>query len=201
MALVKYNDNSISAISSAGQLAQGSLVPIKTLTASSSATLSFVHGTDGVVFDSTYPIYQFEFINCHADSSDAQFGFQVSVNGGSSYGVTITSTAIEVYHGGVQYNGGNDLAQSTNLQFITNTTYHLRAEESANGTLQLFNPSSTTFVKHWMSRASRMNNTNFIEHLHAGYVNSTSSVNAIQFKMASGNISTGKIKLYGIKDS
>jgi len=200
MALVKYNDNSISAVTSTA-LAEGSLVPIKTLTASSSATLSFVHGTDGVVFDSTYPIYQFEFINCHADSSDAQFGFQVSVNGGSSYGVTITSTAIEVYHGGVQYNGGNDLAQSTNLQFITNTTYHLRAEESANGTLQLFNPSSTTFVKHWISRASRMNNTNFIEHLHAGYVNSTSSVNAIQFKMASGNISTGKIKLYGIKDS
>ena len=70
-----------------------------------------------------------------------------------------------------------------------------------NGTLQLFNPSSTTFVKHWMSRASRMNNTNFIEHLHAGYVNSTSAVDALQFKMSSGNIDSGKIKLYGIKDS
>ena len=201
MALVKYNNNSISAVTAAASIPSGSLVPIKTLTASSSGTLSFVHGTDGVVLDSTYPIYKFEFINMHPDASDAQFGFQVSVNGGSSYGVNITSTAIEVYHGGVQYNGGNDLAQSTNLQFITNTVYHLRAEESANGTLQLFNPSSTTFVKHFMSRASRMNNTNFIEHLHAGYVNSTSAVNAIQFKFAAGNISTGKIKLYGIKDS
>jgi hypothetical protein len=63
MALVKYNNNSISDITTAGQVATGSLVPIKTLTASSSATLSFVHGTDGVVLDSTYPIYKFEFIN------------------------------------------------------------------------------------------------------------------------------------------
>ena len=70
-----------------------------------------------------------------------------------------------------------------------------------NGTLHLFNPSSTTFVKHFMSRATRMNNTNFAEHFIAGYVNSTSAVDAVQFKFASGNISTGAIKLYGIKDS
>ena len=200
MALVKYNNNSISAVTATG-LASGSLVHIKTLTASSSATLSFVHGTDGVVLDSTYPIYKFEFINMHPDAGDAQFGFQVSINAGSAYGVNITSSAIEVYHGGVQYAGGNDLAQGTGLQFITNTVYHSRAEESMNGTLHLFNPSSTTFVKHFMSRASRMNNTNFIEHLHGGYVNSTSAVDAIQFKFAAGNIATGTIKLYGIKDS
>ena len=176
----------------------GSMTFIKKLTASSSATLSFVDGTDGVVLDDTYKEYYFTFNNMHPDASDAQFAFQVSVNGGGSYGVAITSSAIEAYHGGVQYGGNNDLAQSTNLQFITNTVYHLRAEESANGTLQLFNPSSTTFVKHFMSRASRMNNTNFIEHLHAGYVNSTSAVDAIQFKFTAGNISTGDICLYGI---
>ena len=201
MSLVKYNNNSISAVTSAAAIPSGAMVLIKTLTASSSSTLSFVHGSSDVVLDSTYPIYVFKFINCHPDASDAQFGFQVSVNGGSSYGVAITSTAIEAFHGGVQYGGNNDLAQGTGLQFITNTVYHSRAEESMNGTLHLFNPSSTTFVKHWMSRASRMNNTNFAEHLHAGYVNSTSAVNAVQFKFANGNISTGTIKLYGIKDS
>ena len=179
----------------------GSLVHIKTLTASSSGTLNFVHGASSVVLDGTYPIYRFEFINCHPDAGDAQFGFQVSVNTGSAYGVAITSTVIESYHGGVQYGGANDLANATGLQFLTNTVYHSRAEESANGHLTLFNPSSTTFVKNWISRASRLNNTNFIEHLHSGYVNSTSAVDAIQFKFAAGNIATGKIKLYGIKDS
>ena len=73
MALVKYNNNSISAVTSAASIPSGSLVPIKTLTASSSATLSFVHGTDGVVLDSTYPIYRFEFINCHPSSDNVDF--------------------------------------------------------------------------------------------------------------------------------
>ena len=190
-----------STIFDAGSMAAGfggSMVFIKKLTASGSSTLSFVDGASGVVLDNTYKEYLFTFNNIHPDASDAQFGFQVSVDGGSSYGVNITSTAIEAYHGGVQYNSGNDLTQSTNLQFITNTVYHLRAEESANGTLQLFNPSSTTFVKNWMSRASRMNNTTFVEHLHGGYVNTTSAVDAIQFKFAAGNISTGEICLYGI---
>ena len=84
MALVKYNNNSISAVTSTG-LATGSLVPIKTLTASSSATLSFVHGTDGVVLDSTYPIYKFEFINIHPSSDNVDFQFNMSVDGGSNY--------------------------------------------------------------------------------------------------------------------
>ena len=72
MALVKYNNNSISAVTSTG-LATGSLVPIKTLTASSSATLSFVHGSNGVVLDSTYPIYRFEFINMHPATEGVRF--------------------------------------------------------------------------------------------------------------------------------
>jgi hypothetical protein len=83
MALVKYNNNSISAVTSTG-LATGSLVPIKTLTASSSATLSFVHGTDGVVLDSTYPIYKFEFINIHPATDNVNFTFNMSIDGGSS---------------------------------------------------------------------------------------------------------------------
>ena len=214
MAISKFNYNSFNVTPVAGNAlsfnsdadgftTQGasSMVLIKTLTASTSGTLNFVDGASSVVLDDTYPVYVFKFINLHPDASDAQFGFQVSINTGSAYGVAITSTAIESYHGGVQYGGNNDLAQGTGLQNITNTVYHSRAEESMNGTLHLFNPSSTTFVKHFISRASRMNNTNFIEHLHGGYVNTTSAVDAIQFKFAAGNIATGTIKLYGIADS
>ena len=65
MALVKYNNNSISAVTSAASFPAGALTLIKTLTASSSSTLSFVHGSSDVVLDSTYPIYKFVYINCH----------------------------------------------------------------------------------------------------------------------------------------
>ena len=122
MALVKYNNNSISNITTAGQVATGSLVPIKTLTASSSATLSFVHGTDGVVLDSTYPIYKFEFINIHSSSDGYSLEFNLSTDGGSNYNVTKTSTAFYTYHlendtdSGLAYNGSSDLAQSTSYQ-------------------------------------------------------------------------------------
>ena len=203
MALVKYNDNSISAVTSTG-LAEGSLVPIKTLTASSSATLSFVHGTDGVVLDSTYPIYKFEFINMHPASS-TEFQFQTSTNSGSSYGVTLTSTYFYAYHteadnaSGLTYFAGGDLAQSTSFQRLSRV--HNDNDTSCSGSLTLFNPSSTTFVKHYMSNFNEENQTYSQNPYTAGYFNTTSAINAVQFKMASGNIDSGKIKLYGIKDS
>ena len=203
MALVKYNNNSISAVTSTG-LATGSLVPIKTLTASSSATLSFVHGTDGVVLDSTYPIYKFEFINMHPASS-TEFQFQTSTNSGSSYGVTLTSTYFYAYHteadnaSGLTYFAGGDLAQSTSFQRLSRV--HNDNDTSCSGSLTLFNPSSTTFVKHYMSNFNEENQTYSQNPYTAGYFNTTSAINAVQFKMASGNIDSGKIKLYGIKDS
>ena len=204
MALVKYNNNSISDITTAGQVATGSLVPIKTLTASSSATLSFVHGTDGVVLDSTYPIYKFEFINMHPASS-TEFQFQTSTNSGSSYGVTLTSTYFYAYHteadnaSGLTYFAGGDLAQSTSFQRLSRV--HNDNDTSCSGSLTLFNPSSTTFVKHYMSNFNEENQTYSQNPYTAGYFNTTSAINAVQFKMASGNIDSGKIKLYGIKDS
>jgi hypothetical protein len=98
MALVKYNNNSISAVTSAASIPSGALVPIKTLTASSSATLSFVHGTDGVVLDSTYPIYKFVFINCHPATDDVDFSFNLSTDSGSNYNVTKTTTFFAAGH-------------------------------------------------------------------------------------------------------
>jgi hypothetical protein len=206
MALVKYNNNSISAVTSAASIPSGAMTHIKTLTASSSATLSFVHGSSDVVLDSTYPIYLFKFINIHNSADDNQFSFNFSADTGSNYNVTKTTThfyALQTEAGSeaFSYYAGGDLAQGTGFQILT-------AESGADndecdcGELYLFNPSSTTFVKHFIctmneTGATPRSSNNFI----AGYGNTTSAIDAVQFKMDDGNIDSGKIKLYGIKDS
>ena len=182
----------------------GSMVHIKTLTASSSGTLSFVDGAANVVLDNTYPAYKFEFINMHPASS-TEFQFQTSTNSGSSYGVTLTSTYFYAYHteadnaSGLTYFAGGDLAQSTSFQRLSRV--HNDNDTSCSGSLTLFNPSSTTYVKHYMSNFNEENQTYSQNPYTAGYFNTTSAINAVQFKMASGNIDSGIIKLYGIKDS
>ena len=206
MALVKYNDNSISAISSAGQLAQGSLVPIKTLTASNSASLSFVDGSNDVVLDSTYPIYKFEFINIHPASNEVNFSVNFR-DGGSSYDATKTTTAFAADHyengsgGTLFYWGSKDLAQSTSAQPIASAIGNDN-DQSCSGSLLLFNPSSTTFVKHFISDANVIHASDLsLRQLSAGYCNVTVAIDGVQFSMSSGNIDSGTIKLYGIKDS
>ena len=209
MALVKYNNNSISAVTSAASIPSGAMTHIKTLTASSSSTLSFVDGSSDVVLDSTYPIYVFKFINMHPATDSTHFSFQGSTNGGSSYGVTITSTSFQTNHqengsgGDLYYWTGGDLAQSTSFQrlavYVDNDN-----DSNSSGELYLFNPSSTTFVKHFKARMSLNQSASskmLLDNYTAGYFNTTSSINAIQFKMESGNVDAGKIKLYGIKDS
>jgi len=207
MALVKYNNNSISAISSAGQLATGSLVPIKTLTASASATLSFVDGADSVVLDSTYPIYVFKFINCRPATDNTNFTFNLSADGGSNYNVTKTTTFFNAYHkedasdAGITYDGSRDLAQGTGFQPLSHGAGS-DTDQNLGGTLYLFNPSSTTFVKHFIAHINLSEFRNYCNTgFTAGYGNTTSAIDAVQFKYASGNISAGSIKLYGIKDS
>ena len=211
MALVKYNNNSISTVSSLASLPSGALVPIKTLTASSSATLSFVDGSSSVVLDSTYPIYVFKFINIHPQTEGKEFGFNLRVDSGSNYNVAKTSTFFLAYNyesggsAGLSYHGGGDLAQGTGLQQLA-TDQGADSDASLSGTLHLFNLSSTTFVKHFIATTNELylsgavnsrSNANYV----AGYGNTTSAVDAIQFKMNSGNIDSGTIKLYGIKDS
>jgi len=185
----------------------GSMVHIKTLTASSSSTLSFVHGTDGVVLDSTYPIYKFEFINIHPSSSNSYFQFNMSTDSGSNYNVAKTTTWFQAYlaendsFSGLGYNTSRDLAQGTGYQDIS-TTMTTNDDLSLSGEMKLFNPSSTTFVKHFIIRANHMTDNPASNDAHcAGYGNTTSAVDAISFRMDSGNIDSGKIKLYGIKDS
>ena len=207
MALVKYNNNSISAVTSASSIPVGALTHIKTLTASSSATLSFVDGSDGVVLDSTYPIYKFEFINCHPATDNTDFTFNMSTDGGSNYNVTKTTTAFEANHSEdngtafLGYVAGRDLAQSTAVQDLILDVGN-SADEGCSGTLTIFNPSSTTFVKHFISVFNGYQSINLSQNFYvAGYGNTTSAINAFQFKFDSGNIDSGTIKLYGIKDS
>jgi hypothetical protein len=207
MSIVTYNNRSIANISAVPGAAK-SLIHIKTLTASSSSTLSFVNGSNDVVLDSTYPIYLFKFINCHPSVNGVlAMQFNLSADTGSNYNVTKTSTVFAAYHDegdsatGVTYDTNYDLAQSTGFQNISQSVGG-ENDESTSGKLYLFNPSSTTFVKHFMSETSTYNSANFENHrFTAGYGNTTSAVDAIQFKMAEGNIDAGTIKLYGIKDS
>ena len=190
----------------------GSLVHIKTLTASDSGTLTFTHGTDSVVFDSTYPIYKFEFINIDnaTTSSGNTWRFQSSTDN-SNYNVACTNTNIQYYHvetgayQGLEYNSGHDHAQDTG--FIKLNAQYIGGQDDAScsGELFYFNPSSTTFVKHYMATTQYMHtdasNSHSWGNKTAGYFNTSSAITSVQFKFSSGNIRVGTIKLYGIKDS
>ena len=207
MSLVKYNNNSISAVTSAASIPSGAMTLIKTLTASSSSTLSFVDGSSDVVLDSTYPIYLFKFINIHASAQYSNFEFQANASGGSGFNETITSTFFEAKHNEnnsealLRYKADNDQANGTAYQNIS-VSAGIDNDASCSGTLQLFNPSSTTFVKHFISTVQnyRDSDQSQISYV-AGYINTTSAIDEISFKFSSGNIDSGKIKLYGIKDS
>ena len=207
MSIVTYNNRSIANISAIPGAAK-SLTHIKTLTASSSSTLSFVNGSSDVVLDSTYPIYLFKFINIHPASDGEDFQFNMSIDSGSNYNVTKTTTWFYGYNSysidglnAVEYNGSFDLAQSTSDQVLTNNI-GADNDQSASGSLFIYNPSSTTFVKHFMANINTYHGANqAVNSFAAGYGNTTSAINAFIFRMNSGNIDSGTIKLYGIKDS
>ena len=206
MALVKYNNNSISAITAASSLPTGAMTLIKEQTASSSATISFVDGTSDVVLDSTYPIYLFKFINMHpaTDNKIFQVNFR---DGGSSYDATKTTTVFRTQHtedgsaNNFSYMAGYDLAQSTAVQQLLDGTGNDN-DQSLSGEMYLFNPSSTTFVKHFMATLQGYRHNEYSANWFvAGYCNVTAAIDGVQFSMDSGNIDAGTFKLYGIKDS
>ena len=178
---------------------------VRTETASSSSTISFVHGSSDVDF-STYPIYLFKLINIHP-SAQAFLGFNFSTDAGSNYNATKTSTNFRAYHNegdtstDLDYKDGDDIAQGTG-QVLTAGNLGTGNDESLSGELWLFNPSSTTYVKHFIWRSSCVQSAPAaFDCFVGGYVNTTSDVDAVQFAMASGNIDSGSIKLYGLGDS
>ena len=201
MALVKYNNNSLSAITSTG-LTAGAMTLIKSQTASSSSTISFVNGTSDVVLDSTYPIYLFKFINIHpsGDATDLQINFR---DGSTAYDATKTTTTFRAYHNEagddttLSYQTSWDLAQSTGVQLISHGIDNDN-DSCAVATLHLFDPSSTTFVKHFVAVSNTMNGTYTHQNFVAGYCNVTAAIDGVQFSMSSGNIDSGTIKMYGV---
>ena len=216
MALNKLKFNSLNVTPTAGKtigfnssangleatLSGGATTFIKKLTASSSSTLSFVDGSSDVVLDNTYKEYLFLFKNIHPGTDEVKFKFNLSIDSGSNYNVTKTATNFYAGHTeadatGFGYDSG--LAQSTADAFITVGDIGSAADESTSGYLHLFNPSSTTFVKHFISAATIYGSNPQSQITYgAGYGNTTSAIDAIQFKMSSGNIDAGTITLYGI---
>ena len=199
MALKFAVNNSLSAITSLPSgISGGALNLISTQTASASASLEFS-------LDDSYDSYIFKFINIHPSSDGSMFRFNLSTDGGSNYNVTKTTTSFLARHsesgtgGDLQYKTGEDLAQSTSDQII-GIEVGADADQNVNGTLQLFNPSSTTFVKHFIMSSNGNDaysdfNYNFYV---AGYGNTTSPITNIKFVMSSGNIDDGIIKMYGV---
>ncbi len=205
--LITVNDRGARAATTFGSVAAvgGNMVFIKKLTASSSGTLSFVDGASSVVLDSTYKEYLFTFKDIHPATDEADFTFNLSADSGSNYNVTKTSTFFRAFHleddssQNLFYTNGGDLAQGTGVQNLTHSGIGNGNDECFAGTLRLFNPSSTTFVKHYMSSCNAYQGSNAIYDTYAaGYGNTTSAVDAIQFSMSSGNIDAGDICLYGI---
>ena len=202
------NNTSVSSVTALPSGADtGDLVLISSQTASASASIDFTSG-----LDSTYDSYVFKFINIHPATDDVYFQFNLSTDGGSNYNVTKTTTSFEAYHNesdsatNLRYATANDLGQSTSDQRLIDLIPTGSGEDDmcASGYLQLFNPSSTTYVKHFIAsvqaNVAGSSNYSWISHT-AGYGNTTSAVNAIIFRTSSGNIDAGTISLYGVKKS
>ena len=201
MSVVSANNNALSAISALpSAVSGGALNLISTQTASSSATLSFTSG-----IDSTYKEYVFKYINIHPATDEADWTFNMSIDGGSNYNVTKTTTAFQAAHGestgtdftNFAYKPTMDLAQATGYQIIGNEVNNANDSSTA-GFLHLFEPSSTVFVKHFLQNGNVCFTGRAVNVFHSGYANTTSAVNAVDFKFSSGNIDSGVIKLYGI---
>ena len=204
MALVKLNNRGVRSISTFGSISSlGTYTFIKKITASSSSTISFVDGSSDVVLDNTYNEYLFTFNNIHPSADSNQFLINFSADTGSNYNVTKTSTVWRAFlsegdSSGSGYVSSNDLAQGTGVQILA-SSLGADADHTTQGYLHLFDPSSTTYVKHFISRISTTSSDDQIMDFHvAGYCNTTSAVDAAQFSMTTGNIDAGDICLYGI---
>ena len=205
MSIVKLNNNGVKNATAFGSITGlGSMTFIKKLTASSSATLSFVDGASSVVLDNTYKEYLFTFNNMHPATDAVEFQFQGNAAGGSGYNETITSTFFRAFHNydsgstGLGYQTGSDQANGTAFQTLIGNVGNDN-DQSTSGYLHLFNPSSTTFVKHFIAKLNYYGHDNgSANDFVAGYFNTTSAIDEIQFKMSSGNIDAGDICLYGI---
>ena len=208
MSIIKLSNRGVKNVTSFGSITSGGSMTFISKTTISSP-VSSVQFTSGI--DNTYKEYIFLLVNLHPNSnSEPDIKINFSSDGGSNYNVTKTTTAFYADHNesgsssGLQYIGDVDLAQSTGGQFIGYNLEESDADSSLSGIVHLFNPSDTTFVKHFMINLNMMHlepqsNNYYI----AGYCNTTSAINAVNFtgeysEGSSGNIDSGEIILYGI---
>ena len=203
MELVKYNNNSISSVTALGSLPAGGLNLLATNTISSGVSSSSFTSN----IDSTYDTYLFKIINCHPATDQAHFTFNLSTDSGSNYNVTKTTSFFTAFHSesgsssGLEYSTSFDLAQSTGYQDLEYDVGN-NNDQSCSGELFLFSPSSTTFVKHFISRISGYNASDYNDQSYmGGYANTTSAIDGVDFKFSSGNIDSGVIKMYGLSKS
>tara|TARA_R100001244_G_scaffold131589_1_gene105036 strand:+ start:824 stop:1387 length:564 start_codon:yes stop_codon:yes gene_type:complete len=184
------------------------LTLIKAATASGSpAVISFVDGTGGVVFDNTYNEYQFQFVNIHLATLNAELQFQVNATddaGGDYDASPMITTIFGAYHNeddgsaDIDYFSGHDIANAATFQ---NLTYNqeVNADSSMSGSMTLYDPSSTTYVKHFTARTNGMGGWGAsLDNFVAGYINDTTAIDEIRFKSSDGNIDAGTIYMYGI---
>ena len=200
MPLIKLNNRSIKDVTSL-PFGVGNLIHIQSQTASNSASISFTTG-----INSTYKEYQFYFIDIDARTFASNFQMNFSTDGGSNYNVTKTSTFFATYNdetgagNALAYRTAYDLAQSTSFQTLMEDfdTTSYSGSGSGAGSMQLFNPSSTTYVKHFISNCHNLRDSTYaFSNYVAGYGNTTSAINAVQFKMSSGNFD-GTIAMFGV---
>ena len=207
MSIVKLNNRGVKNVTSFGSITSGSMTFISKTTISS--PVSSVQFTSGI--DNTYKEYIFLLVNLHPNSnSEPDIKINFSSDGGSNYNVTKTTTAFYADHNesgsssGLQYIGDVDLAQSTGGQFIGYNLEESDADSSLSGIVHLFDPSNTSHVKHFMININMMHLEPQSNHYYiAGYCNTTSAINAVNFtgeysEGSSGNIDSGDIILYGI---
>ena len=203
MAIIKLNNRALKDATAVGTTTQlGNLIFISKQTASSSSSVSFTSG-----IDSTYKEYIFYFNNLHPATNAVDFTFNMSTDGGSNYNVTKTTTAFQTTQGedgsgsALSYQTDRDLAQGTGYQELARDMGTVN-DEGISGYLHLFDPSNTTFVKHFLSTlvsTSDGGGGSYIYSLHvAGYGNTTSAINAVDFKATSGNLDSGEITLFGV---
>ena len=198
-AAAAINNSSLTNITDVPTAVKGKLTLISTQTASASASISFTSG-----IDSTYDEYIFKFINCHPQTDDVAFGFQANASGQTGFNETITSTSFYAHNTeadtstGLSYFTNYDQAQGTGYHW---TSVHVggQADEQCSGTVHLFNPSSTTYVKNFICSSPTYDADNgSYNYYTSGYFNTTSALTEIDFKFSSGNIDDGIIKMYGV---
>ena len=202
MALVKYNNNSISDITAAAGIASGDMNLITTNTISSGVTSSSFTSN----IDSTYDTYMFKFINLHPATNNIKFQYNFTTDG-TNFNVTKTTTFFLAYHAEdasattLAYDTNSDLANGTGYQFFGNDVGNDN-DQGISGTMFLFSPSNTTFAKHFMTVTSVANQADLMVNVYTGgYCNTTSAITGVDFKANSGNIDSGVIKMYGLSKS